>query len=83
MAIHNGKSSGTGLSVLACFRREKITGNGKETTAIPTLERAIAFFEAGEVDFPKKFSLQKAEAVREAIRKIETSDKHPELKSID
>ena len=51
--------------------------------AIPTLERAIAFFEAGEVDFPKKFSLQKAEAVREAIRKIETSEKHPELKRID
>ena len=28
-------------------------------------------------------SLQKAAAVREAIRKIETSDEHPELKRID
>ncbi len=51
--------------------------------AIPTLERAIEFFEAGEVDFPKKFSLQKAAAVREAIGKIKASDQHPELKHVD
>ena len=51
--------------------------------AIPTLERAIAFFEAGEVDYPKNMSLQKAASVREAIRKIQASKEHPELNHID
>jgi hypothetical protein len=50
---------------------------------IPTLERAAATFEAGEPDFPKQISLQKAAAVREAIEKIKASDQHPELKHID
>lgn len=51
--------------------------------AIPTLERAAATFEAGEPDFPKSMSLEKAAAVREAIEKIKASEVHPELKHVD
>ena len=51
--------------------------------AIPTLERAAAFYEAGEVDFPMHLSQQKAAAVRAAIVKIQTSEVHPELKHMD
>jgi hypothetical protein len=37
------------------------------------LEKAIHYFENEEENFPKKLSLQKAEAVRETIREILTS----------
>lgn len=48
-------------------------------SAIPTLERAAAFFEAGEKNFPMKLSSQKATAVRAAIRTIQASEDRPEL----
>jgi len=43
------------------------------------LERIAADFADGEPDFPKNLSLQKAAAVREAIREIQASNDHPEL----
>lgn len=46
---------------------------------IPQLESAIAYFEQGEVNFPKKLSLDKANVVREAIAKIQSSTEKPEL----
>ncbi len=52
-------------------------------SAIPSLERAAAFFEAGEVDFPMNLSQQKAAAVRAAIVKIQSSEDRPELIRID
>ncbi len=50
---------------------------------IPELEKIAAEFEAGEENFPKKLSLEKAAAVREAIRKVEASQDQPELSSIN
>lgn len=47
--------------------------------AIPRLEKAIHYFENEEEDFPKKLSLQKAEAVRETIREIREMTDKPEL----
>jgi len=49
---------------------------------IPELEKIAAEFAAGEENFPKNLSLQKAAAVREAIRKIEASELRPELSRI-
>ena len=46
---------------------------------IPELRRIASGFEKGEVDFPKRLSLEKAAAVHEAIRQIESSDENPEL----
>ena len=46
---------------------------------IPKLREAVEYFEQREPDFPKKLSLQKAAAVREAIAKIEASTERPEL----
>ena len=54
-----------------------------DQAAIPALERAAAFYEAGEVDFPMSLSQQKAAAVRDAISKIKASEDRPELKHID
>ena len=48
-------------------------------TVVPDLQRIADTFAAGEPDFPKNLSLQKAAAVREAIRDIEASNDHPEL----
>ena len=48
-------------------------------TVVPDLKRIADNFEAGEPDFPKNLSRQKAAAVREAIRDIEASNDHPEL----
>lgn len=50
---------------------------------IPQLRQTIDYFENHEPDFPKELSLQKAAAVRTAIKKIEASKKHPELKRIE
>jgi hypothetical protein len=47
--------------------------------AVPELNRIADDFAKGEKDFPKQLSLQKAAAVREAIRVIETSNENPEL----
>ena len=49
-------------------------------TVIPKLREAAEYFEQREPDFPKKLSLQKAAAVREAIAKIEASAERPELR---
>lgn len=47
--------------------------------AIPKLREAVGYFETREPDFPKQLSLQKAAAVREAIRQIEASQDRPTL----
>lgn len=47
--------------------------------AIPRLEKAIHYFENEEKDFPKALSLQKAEAVRQAILEIRAMTEKPEL----
>ena len=49
---------------------------------IPELEKIAADFADGEVNFPKRLSLQKAECVRETIRQIKASEKYPKLISI-
>ena len=46
---------------------------------VPELERIAADFAEGEPDFPRNLSLQKAAAVREAIRQIQASNDRPEL----
>ncbi len=51
-------------------------------SAIPELQKIADGFEKGEPDFPKALSLQKAQAVREAIRAIVASTDSPELISI-
>ncbi len=50
---------------------------------IPRLREAAATFEAGEPDFPKALSLEKAAMVREAIAKIEASTEKPVLRRIE
>ena len=50
--------------------------------AIPSMKESAEYFEKRESDFPKKLSLQKAAAVREAIAKIEASAERPELKRL-
>ena len=50
--------------------------------AIPSMKESADYFEQREPDFPKKLSLQKAAAVREAIAKIEASAERPELKRL-
>jgi len=47
--------------------------------AVPRLHEIADFFEQEEQDFPHKLSLQKAAAVREAIRAIEASTERPTL----
>jgi len=47
--------------------------------AIPQLEKAARYFEAGEEDFPKWGSEKKAKAVREAIEEIKKRTDKPEL----
>lgn len=39
-------------------------------------------FEKGEVDFPKRLSQEKAKAVRDAIRRIKSSQDRPKMKRI-
>ena len=46
---------------------------------LPKLREAVEYFEQREPDFPKRLSLEKAAAVREAIAKIEASTERPEL----
>ena len=48
-------------------------------SSIPQLRELVRQFEAGEENFPKNLSLQKAGNVREAIRAIEESNEIPEL----
>ena len=50
--------------------------------AIPRLEKAIHYFENEEPDFPKKLSLEKAEAVRKTIREIRQMTDKPELREL-
>jgi hypothetical protein len=46
-------------------------------TVVPDLERIAADFARGEPDFPKKLSRERASAIRQAIREIESSnDRH-------
>jgi hypothetical protein len=49
---------------------------------VPQLREAMADFEDGEPDFPKHLSVQKAEAVRVTIAKIEASKDRPPLRHI-
>lgn len=50
---------------------------------IPRLEEIADYFENEEQDFPKRLSLQKAEAVREAIGKIKAAKERPALISLE
>jgi len=52
-------------------------------SAIPELKQIADDFGKGEKNFPRKLSLDKAKAVREAIRTIEASDEYPELTRIE
>lgn len=49
---------------------------------VPHLIETAAIFDNGEHDFPKRLSKQKAQAVREAIKKIESAQNRPELKQL-
>lgn len=49
---------------------------------VPQLRATAESFDKGEPDYPKRLSLQKAAAVREAIAKIEASTDRPQLKRI-
>ena len=51
-------------------------------TVIPQLEALAKYFDAGEVDFPKSMSLEKAKVVRDTIETIKASTDMPELKSL-
>ena len=59
-----------------------VTYGANAQTVIPHLRETAAMFDAGEKDFPKNLSKQKAEALREAIAKIEASQDKPELNHI-
>ncbi len=48
-------------------------------SVIPKLERAVQYFENEEKDFPRRLSLEKARAVKKAIKEIEASTDKPEL----
>lgn len=57
-----------------------LVGYGENAQAVvPELERIAADFAAGEPDFPRNLSRQKAAAVREAIRAIQASEDRPDL----
>ena len=59
---------------------ELLVGYGAHAKAlIPELQEIADQFEAGEDDFPRRLSRQKAAAVREAIRAIEASEDRPEV----
>lgn len=60
-----------------------VTYGAQAKSVVPDLKKIAARFEKGEPDFPRALSLQKAEAVREAIRAIETSNDYPELLGIE
>lgn len=49
---------------------------------LPSLRETAALLDKGEIDFPKKLSAQKAEAVRNAIARIEAAQERPELKRL-
>lgn len=49
---------------------------------VPHLQETAALFDRGEIDFPKRLSEQKAQAVRDAIKKIESAQEQPELKQL-
>lgn len=50
---------------------------------IPKLEEIAATFDAGEENFPKKLSLDKAQMIREAIEAIKSSTENPQLIKVD
>ena len=52
---------------------------GQAKSTIPELRRIADYFEHAEKDFPRELSLDKAAAVRETIRAIESSNEYPEL----
>lgn len=47
--------------------------------AIPHLEETAIYFEQREEGFPRRLSLDKAQVVRETIKKIKASEERPEL----
>ncbi len=56
-----------------------VSYGGNAQGVIPKLKQVADTFAAGEPDFPKNLSLQKAVAIRAAIREIETSTNRPDL----
>ena len=62
---------------------EILKGYGAHAQAfIPQLEETAAWFENDEPDFPKRLSLQKAAAVREAIVALRASTERPKLRPL-
>ncbi|MEO7317635.1 MAG: HEAT repeat domain-containing protein [Chthoniobacteraceae bacterium] len=59
-----------------------VTYGAAAQSVLPHLRETAAMFDAGEKDFPKALSIQKAEALRAAIAKIEASQDKPELNRI-
>jgi len=55
---------------------------GAARSIIPQLRETAATFDKGEKDFPKRLSQQKAQAVRDAVKKIESVQELPELKRL-
>jgi hypothetical protein len=49
---------------------------------LPRLQEIASQWDQGEPDFPKQLSKQKADAVRDTITKIQTSQDRPELKGV-
>ena len=49
---------------------------------VPHLRETAVIFDQGEANFPKRLSKQKAQAVREAIEKIEAAQDRPELRRL-
>ncbi len=56
-----------------------LTYGANAQAVIPHLRETAAIFDAGEPDFPKRLSEQKAAALREAIAKIEASQEKTKL----
>jgi hypothetical protein len=52
-------------------------------SAIPELEQIADSFDDGEVNFPRRLSLNKAKMIRETIASIQSSDDYPELLEIN
>ena len=62
---------------------EVLDNYGAEAQSIvPHLKETAAMFDKGEKNFPRHLSKQKATAVREAIRKIDSAKDHPDLRSL-
>ena len=60
----------------------RVTYGAAEHPVLPHLRETAVVFDAGEKDFPKNVSKQKAEALRKGMAKSEASPDRPELNHI-